>query len=881
MLSFSASYGQAVSETEARSLLEKTNYNKKRGNLEGALGYGLLGLDQAESLDSEDLIFEFRSVLGDIYLSKKDFKKSIHYFLSIVLHAKRIGNQDQLAKGYYNLAETYSSMGAYNKASDYYYQVSVIYDKTGFKQGKANAIESLGINYVNSNQNEKAIDTYERLLKIAISDKLYSYVGRAQEELFHQYLLMGNNKEAIKYGILNYERIKDRGNSPKIAEVSDLLSGQYILSGDSKNALKYANIAVQKNKNKIAYLKNQAVALAMNDDVAKSMSTFDEAINRSEKLRKSNDVAELYNLKAEVASSKEEYKTATNSLEKAEQIAVSNNSKVIMLETYRIYSAMYKKRGSQTQYDEYRKMYEAVKLQVGDADAIRSKVTVSKENLAESYEQEARAQISTLENQKLAKEREKLRSEQKIKELEILEQRSKLQEAEMQHIELEAQKAKQEILIVEQQAKAKLNQEQLDRLQLQAEMTRLAEAERQKELDILQKESQILQQQKDFETKQAKQAKVLQYIIISASLIILSILAIAFYRTYNTGKTIKEQNQNLAEQQKTILNRNIQLKKSSEAMLAMNNKLKKAHVNLKVLLKKEQSTREELEKANMEIKNTQVHLVQAEKMSSLGLLTAGIAHEINNPINFVSSGAQSLLQNFTEVKTYIENYQKVIALDDIEQIKKYRAILQEDEETLNELQTGSEELLADVTYGISRITEIVNGLRTFSRHDEAEVKDADINESFASALLILKNKYKNKAEIVLDMDESIPQIQCFPGQLNQVFVNLVNNALDAMEDKGTVTITTKDLDKDWVEVRIQDTGTGMPEEVKEKIFDPFFTTKDIGKGTGLGLSISHGIIEKHNGSIQVESELGVGTTFIIKLPKKLELDEKVLENQLS
>ncbi|MBU2913432.1 ATP-binding protein [Reichenbachiella agariperforans] len=873
---------QEVSKNEAESLLEKTNYNKKRGNLEGALGYGLLGLDQAESINDESLIFEFKTILGEIYQSRRDYKKSINYFLSIVLSAKRTGNQEHLAKGYYNLASTYSSMGAYNKASDYYYQVSVIYDKLGVKQGKANALEALGMNYVESNQTTKAIDTYERLLKMALSDKLYSYVGRAQEQLFNQYQILGNTPQALKYGLSFYERIKDRGNDRQIAEAADLLAGQYIKAGEVKSGLKYANIAVQKNQNKIEYLDNQAIALAQSNEYQRAMSVVDEAIQRSEKLRRSEDVARYYNLKAKIANDKGEYKIAINALTKAEEIAVSKNIKSVLLSTYEIYVQNYKKRGMDSQYEDYQKLYNDVKLQVGEVESRRSKVSVSKENLAESYEQEARAEISSSENQKLAKERERLRSEQKLKELQLIEQRSKLQEAELQQIELEAQKARQDMLLVEQAATAKLNQEQLERLQLEAEMTRLAEAERQKERDILQKESQILQQQIEFEAKQSKQAKLLQYIVIIGSVVILSILAIAFFRTYNTGKTIKEQNRNLAEQQKTILNRNIQLKKSSEAMLAMNNKLKKAHVNLKVLLKKEQSTREELEKANKEIKNTQVHLVQAEKMSSLGLLTAGIAHEINNPINFVSSGAQSLLRNFEEIKNYIENYQKVIALDNIDEIKKYRTILQEDEEGLIELQNGSEELLADVNYGISRITEIVNGLRSFSRHDEAEVKDADINESFSSALLILKNKYKNKAKIVQNLDENIPQIQCFPGQLNQVFVNLVNNALDALEgDDGEITISTKDIDENAIEISIQDNGTGMTEEVREKIFDPFFTTKDIGKGTGLGLSISHGIIEKHNGTIKVESEVGKGTTFIIRLPKKLELGERVLEGQLS
>ncbi|MGL1887681.1 MAG: ATP-binding protein [Reichenbachiella sp.] len=878
-------YSQDVSISEAQSLLEKTKYNKKRGNLEGALGYGLLGLDQAESLDNGEMIVEFKSVLGEIYLSKKDYKKAINYFAGIMLYSKRVGDQQSLAKGIFSLANTYSRMGAYNKASDYYYQVSVIYDKMDpklGKHGKASAYEALGLNYVNSNQPKKAIDIYERLYDLAISGNLYSYIGRSQEKLFLQSILLGNTKNAIKYGSDYYERIKDRGNNKVIAETADLLSGQYLKILDNKSAIKFSTIAVQKNPNKTEYKVNHAKAQARNADYQKSISTFNETIDIFERQRKQSSVATTYNEMALVAIENNDLKGAANYLSKAETIANQKNSKTILLETYRLYLEMYKKKGAEASVDEFQIKYNAVRQQVGDATKIVSKVSISKENLAESYEQEARAIISSEENQKLASEREDLRKDQKLKNLELIEKRNRLQEIELQQTVLEAERVQQDLLLNEQSVQAKLNEEQLGRIKLESENIRLADAERKKEFKILQKDKELLQQQKEFEENQTKQAKLLQYIVSIGASVILFVIAIAFYRTYNTGRTIKEQNQNLAEQQKTILNRNIQLKKSSEAMLAMNNKIKKAHVNLKVLLKKEQSTREELENANAEIKNTQVHLVQSEKMSSLGLLTAGIAHEINNPINFVSSGVQSLLQNFEELRIFIQNYQKVIALDDFEQIKKYRGVLQEDEDALDDLQSGSEELLVDVNYGIKRITEIVNGLRTFSRHDEAEVKDADINESFSSALLILQNKYKNKAEIVQDMDETMPQIQCFPGQLNQVFVNLINNALDAMEgDQGIINISTKNLNDDFVEIRIGDTGTGMPPEVRDKIFDPFFTTKDYGKGTGLGLSISHGIIEKHNGSIEVESEVGVGTTFIIKLPKRLELDEKVLENQLN
>ncbi len=871
---------QSESKDDARDLLDKTLYNKKRGNFDGALGYGLLGFESAQSIEDDNLVFQFRKVLGDIYLAKRDYENAIFYYIGMERSGRSSGNINQMVEGANSLAVAYSEMGAYVKAANYYEQVIDLYARSKDKTGRARALEALAENYIKSNQNQKAIETYEKLRNFATAERKYSYISKAEEQLFRQSMILGNTNQAIKYGELYYNRIKDRGKNAKIAETADLLAGEYLKANDNKGALKYGLIATQKDPNRSEYLEHYALALSKNGDMGKAINTLNRAIDRNEKQRKSIALARNYNQLAQVAIDHQDYKDAISDLEKAEKIGTQKNSRETLKETYRLFAIAYGKRGATAQQAEYQSLYEAVKLQIGDSDRPKSKVSQARENKAESLEQQARANLSVMENRRLAEERERLKKEKQLRDAELVQQQAALTEAELERQRLEADRAKQLVLLAEQETQNKLKEVALDTLRTQAELNKTIEEKQRQELELLENQRELLSKQKQIEAVKAQQAKTMQYVIIIASVLILAILGIAFYRTYNNNKTISEQNQNLAEQQKTILNRNIQLKKSSEAMLAMNNKLKKAHVNLKVLLKKEQETKEELEKANMEIKKTQVHLVQAEKMSSLGLLTAGIAHEINNPINFVSSGVQSLLNNFSELKSYIENYQKVLSLDDFNEIKKYRAILQEDEDALADLQAAGEELLEDVNYGITRITEIVNGLRTFSRHDEAEVKDADMNESFASALLILKNKYKNKAEIVQEFDQDLPQIQCFPGQINQVFVNLINNALDAMDEGGTITLATKNLNDDYIEMKISDNGSGMPPEVRDKIFDPFFTTKDIGKGTGLGLSISHGIIEKHKGTIEVESEVGVGTTFIIKLPKKLEVDDKVLEEQL-
>ena len=168
--------------------------------------------------------------------------------------------------------------------------------------------------------------------------------------------------------------------------------------------------------------------------------------------------------------------------------------------------------------------------------------------------------------------------------------------------------------------------------------------------------------------------------------------------------------------------------------------------------------------------------------------------------------------------------------------------------------------------GAMRTAEIVKGLRNFSRLDQNEFRKANLNESIESTLLLLHSTYKNRIEIERDYG-SIPEVDCFPGQINQVLMNILSNAVQAIPEKGLITIKTKQIDT-AVQVSIKDSGSGMDEQIRKKIFDPFFTTKEIGKGTGLGLSISYGIIQKHSGDISVFSAPGKGTEFIITIPIK-------------
>jgi len=268
-----------------------------------------------------------------------------------------------------------------------------------------------------------------------------------------------------------------------------------------------------------------------------------------------------------------------------------------------------------------------------------------------------------------------------------------------------------------------------------------------------------------------------------------------------------------------------------------------------------------------ELKSTQTQLVQSEKMASLGQLVAGIAHEINNPVNFVFAGTESLetlLEDFAEVA---DKYDELEELP-LEKLKGFLLEIHNLKDEIEFEETRSEifEVLQDIKTGAERTAEIVKGLRTFSRLDEDALKRTSLHENLDSTLVILRNQYKNRVRIQKNYAMDLPLIECYPGKLNQVFMNLLANGIQAIKGEGVVTITTQVIGENTCEIAISDTGSGIPAKIIAKIFDPFFTTKDVGKGTGLGLSISLGIIEKHNGTMNVESEVGKGSTFRIQLP---------------
>ncbi len=273
-----------------------------------------------------------------------------------------------------------------------------------------------------------------------------------------------------------------------------------------------------------------------------------------------------------------------------------------------------------------------------------------------------------------------------------------------------------------------------------------------------------------------------------------------------------------------------------------------------------------LEFLNAELKSTQSQMLQREKMASIGQLAAGVAHEINNPIGFVSSNIRSLdkyIKKLTEYLELLESSIKEHAPESWEEIKPQRKKLK-----IDFLLEDCDDLIIESLDGSDRVRKIVQNLKTFSRVDQAVEQLADLNECLESTIAIVWNELKYKAQLEKDFAE-LPDIYCSPQELSQVFTNILVNAAQAIEKEGLVKIRTW-LEDETIFISIQDNGSGIAKENLEKIFEPFFTTKPVGEGTGLGMSISYEIVKKHGGEILIDSELGKGTTFTISLPLKRE-----------
>lgn len=295
-----------------------------------------------------------------------------------------------------------------------------------------------------------------------------------------------------------------------------------------------------------------------------------------------------------------------------------------------------------------------------------------------------------------------------------------------------------------------------------------------------------------------------------------------------------------------------------------------AYNNFKALLANTATAQQQartLERTLNQLQEMQAQLIQTEKMSGLGQMVAGIAHEINNPVNFIHGNIKHVNAHFDDLLGLIDLYQRLCPpLDAIVQ----QAIEQVD---LNFITEDLQKAIGSMKTGSGRITSIVKSLRNFARLDQADQKEVDLHEGIDSTLLLLEYRLGNGITVDRQFG-TLPKIQCFPAQLNQVFMHLINNAIDALDDRqqqapdlqAKITITTRVVDADRVELQISDNGVGIPADITGQIFNPFFSTKSVDTGKGLGLSICYRVVQAHCGTIEIGSVSGSATTVTVQLP---------------
>ena len=374
-------------------------------------------------------------------------------------------------------------------------------------------------------------------------------------------------------------------------------------------------------------------------------------------------------------------------------------------------------------------------------------------------------------------------------------------------------------------------------------------------------EQKALVQQAEIE----RQKQFRNYLILSFGLVIILVIVLLNRNNIKRKANINLQlkNKEIESQKETLEKLFVSLRIKNDELSQQNEEIAAQKEHLVLLNNQLEQQKSELNNAIQELRQAQSHLVQSEKMASLGQVTAGVAHELNNPLNFVSASIKPLQRNVDDLLSILHKYDDIINRNDLSSGFEEVAELK-NELDFNYLVDETKNLLKGVLEGASRSEHIVKDLRTFSRMDENEFKGVNIHDGIDSTLLLLHHKMQDKISIHKTYGK-IQHVECLPGKLNQVFMNILSNSILAIEDKGDIYIETSSLNG-MARISIRDSGKGMTPEIREHIFEPFYTTREVGKGTGLGLSISYSIIEEHRGTIEVLSEPGVGSEFIIMLP---------------
>jgi signal transduction histidine kinase len=778
---------------------------------------------------------------------KNDPEGAISDFLEAASLFQKENAMAEVAYLHLTLGNLYLGMQAYTKASEYFDRAYGAFMQLQNTKAAQDALNQAAEASVLAGNWESVLTYYSRLH--------HSYVlegqGRAQlftlKKMAEAYHFMGMHQHGLQQAQQLLALARSLGDS---VEVAHALNNMGFALTHSKQYQEAIPLYVQAYLLDVQLHGEQRInpATLINLGIGyQQIGKYSDAIfhllkARERLLRMGNKrkAMEVSDMLANTYFLKKDYYNARKACEESIELANQLKDPGLLKNAYLTYSKIMQLSNNLETAFEYFKQHLTYRDSIFQQEKQQQQRLAELQYRMERKDQEMRLRLVDEERKDLELRRQQLENESLEKQLELLRNEQSILAFIQRQAQLEQEKALQAQVLARQQLEAEKNEREIRFLLIQDSIQGLKIKEKDlarvndlRTIELLEREREVKQLQLD----RIQEARKWGLAIIGLFLIIFILIVIGFVNT-------RKINLKLARQKEEIEQKNEEISSQRDTLA---------------------SSYQELESAHSKLKMAQSQLIESEKMASLGQLTAGIAHEINNPINFVSANISPLRRDIDDLLEVMAQVSELRGQQDLP--PRVQEVLKQCEALdvpflLEEIHA----LLKGIEEGAARTKDIVLGLRNFSRLDEHDFKMADLHEGINSTLTILKSKMKDRITVHTHFGD-IPKIECLPGQLNQVFVNIVGNACQAIQGKGELTITTQDLGE-VVSVSFWDTGIGMDPETMNRIFEPFFTTKEVGEGTGLGLAIAYGIIEQHKGQIQVSSQPGAGSEFVLLLPKQ-------------
>ena len=846
-LDISADPALKISDSTTVNLLNNRAQNLVSNDPIKAAELATEARDLAEQLSYQQGLTESHKILGRAYKSQKEYLTALENFL---LASKALENQEDLR----SLAEVQTEIGflfvdwgVNKKATEYFKMAYESRESMGDTTSQIELLKLLGDIYYQLNKQE-AITHYQLLLG------LYQSRGD-KEELLGVLARLGEihndrneSEKALEYELQSLKIMQEMNDYKGMAASYNKIGNFYKNLNDNDQALTYYKKSLEFNRKSGEgeesnpgddILMNIAFIYQAKGEYNLALEFLFQALEiRRERAdfvssaRVNHEISYTYQALGKLKPAREYAEMAVRWSEgeavSAKRWPEKEKAYEVLYNSYKLLSDIYLNANDDENALKYYKKYSEIMRQLIAAQTNQKQKLLEQQLEIERKEKDFRLLQVEKEIKELELKELQYISDKNETDIALLKKEKELQQISLKHQQAEKEKAQQALQLSQQAYQAEKDRTEMGLQAMRLNQKELEEKERQKTIALL-------EERKALQESELKISQAMRTFFFGLS-VLFAIILFLIYRSYR-------------------------LKKKANTRLALQ--------NMEI-----QQQKDRLEKTLKELKAAHSQIVQSEKMASLGELTAGIAHEINNPINFVYAGVDGLRSSLEGLLNVLNKYAK---LDEAESIADIKSVLEDVKDLkkklyFDETRDNVFEVVNAIKEGATRTAEIVKGLRSFSRLDETELKEASIHDGIDSTLVLLNSKIeRDRITITKDYDYTIPEIECFPGQLNQVFMNIISNAIDSIAGKGSITICTRNLESD-VEIKIIDTGKGMSEDVKAKIFQPFFTTKGLGEGTGLGLSITFGIIDKHEGKISVDSAVGEGTAFTIVIPKKHQQD---------